>query len=112
MATQMIPTASMNAYAEILLSRSDRWARGRRNRDGVQFVTFASSRRDKDGQPIYHQTAIDGSGCTCTGYLWRGICSHAIACRMDAERARERAACRPRYEDLYRGSGVELTDAF
>lgn len=102
MAQAMIPTASMEAYARVLLARSSRWARGVDLKTGRQFVTFTSSRTTKDGQPIYHRTAIDGSGCCCPGYLYRGMCSHALACRWDTEQAHESAARPPvTYENLY-----------
>jgi hypothetical protein len=112
MATQMIPTASQDAYASVLLARSARWARGYDRRTGRQFVMFTSSRTDGDGRPIYHRTAVDGSGCTCNGYRFRGACSHALACRLDAERAREQVTRRATYDELYQGSGFEFTDAF
>jgi hypothetical protein len=104
---QAVYTSSQEAYASVLLARSARWARGYRNSDGLQFVLFASSRRMRDGAPIYHMTAVDGSGCTCDGYRFRGACSHALACRLDAERAREQVARRATYEELF-----ALTDAF
>jgi hypothetical protein len=112
MATQMVPTASQEAYASVLLARSARWARGYRNSDGLQFVLFTSSRTLRDGTPIYHMTAVDGSGCTCDGYRFRGACSHALACKMDAERARAQVTRWATYDELFTGSGDELTDAF
>lgn len=101
MATAMV-TDSMRAYAQVLLSKSAKWARGVDNEKGVAFVLFTSSRVDREGKPIYHKTIRDGSGCTCTGYLYRGICSHALACQWEAEQARERMA-RPRVtlDELY-----------
>jgi hypothetical protein len=99
----------MEAYAAVLLTRSDRWARGRDNRTGRQFVMFTSSRRTKDGKPIYHKTLVDGSGCTCDGYFHRGMCSHALACQIDTERAREQATRRPSYDELM---DRHLVDAF
>jgi hypothetical protein len=111
--TQPIITDSMRAYARVLLSKSDRWARGVDHQRGVAFVMFASSRTDREGRPMYHRTGRDGSICTCPGFLHRGICSHALAVRTEAEEARERAATRrPRYEDLWIGEGDSLTDAF
>lgn len=104
-------TAAMQAHATVLLARSARWARGIDNRSHRAFVCFSSSRVDREGQPIYWRTAVDGSLCSCTGWLHRGICAHAVACKAEAERAREAVARKPThtYEELY---GSDLTDAF
>lgn len=110
MATTPMVTESMRAYANILLSKSERWARGVDNEKGVAFVMFASSRTDREGRPMYHQTGRDGSICSCPGFMHRGICSHALAVRQEAEQARERAATpKRRYEDLMDN---HLVDAF
>jgi hypothetical protein len=112
MTATTVYTSSQEAYASVLLARSARWARGYRNSDGLQFVLFASSRRMRDGTPIYHMTAVDGSGCSCSGYRFRGACSHALACRRESERVREQVTRRATYEDIFKGSGQALTDAF
>jgi hypothetical protein len=106
-APTMIPTASMDAYASVLLARSARWARGYRNSDGLQFVLFASSRTLSDGTPIYHMTSQ--TGCTCDGYRFRGGCSHVLAVAREAERAREQVTRRATYEELMDN---HLVDAF
>jgi hypothetical protein len=108
--TNMV-TDSMRAHAEVLLERSDRWARGYDTRNGRAFVIFTSSKIGQDGQPILYYARPDGSGCTCKGYLWRGVCSHSEACRLDAEAAREKVARkRPSYRELMAAQG--LVDAF
>jgi hypothetical protein len=101
MATTLV-TPSMQAHADVLLHRSERWARGVDNEKGVAFFLFVSSRTDREGRPIYHKTTRDGSGCTCPSYYHRGICAHALAAQRAAERARAQAA-KPskRYEDLW-----------
>lgn len=105
-------TPSMAAHAQVLLERATTWARGYDTRTGRQFVIFTSS-RCKDGQPVLYYTAVDGSGCSCKSYLYRGACSHAEATRLDAEQAREKVGPRrATYDELFRGSGFELTDAF
>jgi hypothetical protein len=112
MATNMV-TDSMRAHAEVLLERSDRWARGVRNSDGRAFVLFTSSRQGKDGRPVLYYTAPDGSACTCPSYYHRGACSHAEACRLDAEAAREKVARkRPSYSELFNEETLGLTSAF
>jgi hypothetical protein len=78
-------TPSMQAHASVLLSRAHKWARGFDNKRGVPIYLFASSRTDKDGNPIYHRTHHAGDGCTCPSYLYRGICSHALAAQQRAE---------------------------
>ena len=75
----------MRAQAEVLVSRASKWARGTRKRDGVEFVTFLSSRTTADGQPIYYYCRADSQGCTCPSWNYRGSCSHALACQMDRE---------------------------
>jgi hypothetical protein len=88
-------TPAQRAQAQVLLSRSHKWARGYDKQTGIQFVTFASSRMGKDGRPVFYRTRIDGQGCTCEGARRYPICSHQLACRLDADRAREAAARKP-----------------
>lgn len=95
---QTTVTDSMTASADNLLSRRHLWVRGRRRSDSRAFYLFPSS----DGRTAYY-TAVSGDGCTCKGYLWRGVCSHSEAARRDFERVRAEAD-RPKlrgYEDLY-----------
>jgi hypothetical protein len=110
MATQMVPTASQEAYASVLLARSARWARGYRNSDGLQFVLFASSRTLRDGTPIYHMTSQEA--CTCPGFQYRGACSHQLAVAREAERAREQVTRRATYEELYPDDEYGTVSAF
>lgn len=111
MATAEI-TASMRAHAQVLLERSEKWARGYDTRNGRQFVVFTSS-RSKDGQPVLYYTGAAGDGCTCPSFLYRSACSHAEACRLEAEKARSAVGPkRASYEEIFQGSGFELTDAF
>lgn len=108
--TSAIVTDSMRAYARVLLSKSAKWAQGFDKQRGIAYVSFVSSRTDRDGNPIYHKTCRDGSGCTCPGYLHRGICSHALACQWEADEARERMTRRrPTYDELM---DAHLVDAF
>lgn len=107
MATHTV-TQSMQAKADALLAERTSWVRGRRRSDSRAFYLFASS----DGRTAYY-TAISGDGCTCKGYLWRGICAHSVAARRDFERVRAEAD-RPRKslnELMDRFEGV-LSDAF
>ena len=98
MATQMIPTESQNAQAAVLLARADKWAQGTRA-DGLRFYLFASSRTLSDGTPILNMTRADGQGCSCKSWLYRNLCSHAIAVRMFNERhARTVEAAQARYQ--------------
>ncbi len=103
MAASVGYTSSQIARAASLLESALTWTRGTRKRDGLAFVLFPSS---KPGHAYY--TVCDGSACTCQGFFYRGACSHALACKMEAEQARE-AFTKPtlRYEDIY---GLE--DAF
>ncbi len=98
MATAATVTDSMNASATALLAERLTWVRGRRRSDSRAFYLFPSS----DGRTAYY-TAIDGSGCTCKGYLWRGVCSHAVAAQRDTHRVRAEAdrPARKSYGDLF-----------
>jgi hypothetical protein len=91
-------TKNMLAAAEILLARSAHWSRGTaRTEDGrtVGVVAFSSSRQAKDGKPMVWLARCDGACCDCPGFAARQACSHALACRLDAERAREQVARKP-----------------
>jgi hypothetical protein len=91
-------TRGMILQARILLARSAFWTRGTaRTTDGalVNVVTFASSRQGKDGRTVTYLTRVDGACCDCPGFQARQACSHSVACKMDAERARESAARKP-----------------
>lgn len=96
-------TPYMLRQAEILLARSSRWSRGwATTGDGqtVNVVSFLSSRTKRlpDGseQPVVYFTRVDGACCSCPGFKSRQACSHAVACKMEAEQARDRAAVKPR----------------
>ena len=80
-------TTAQQAYAQTLLERADRWARGIR-KDGVRFITFVSSRTRPGGEPVYYYTRADGQtdACTCPGFYHRGECSHVLAVKADNER--------------------------
>jgi hypothetical protein len=98
-------TKNMLAAAEILLARSAHWSRGTaRTEDGrtVGVVAFSSSRQAKDGKPMVWLARCDGAACSCPGFAYRQACAHSVACRMDAERAREQAARKPldRYNSI------------
>lgn len=86
MATQMIATPSMQAQAEVLMARSTKWAKGTRA-DGLEFYLFASSRTLADGTPIMNMTRRDGVACSCSGFLYRHLCSHVVAVRILNEQA-------------------------
>lgn len=105
-------TDSMRAHADLLLSRSHLWTRATRKSDGLAFVIFPSSRSN-----TAYYTRCDGGACTCKGYLWRGVCSHALACQIDAERAREAAGRKPRPRldqlmDAWLDEGTQTVAAF
>jgi len=90
--------------ADQLLQHAERWARGTRKSDGLAFVTFTSS--SKSGGLYFASVA----GCSCPGYLHRGVCCHQLAVAEDADRRarqvasviHERTRPTPRltYEDL------------
>jgi hypothetical protein len=107
MATNSI--TAMDAYMQVLLSRSHKWARGHDFTRDLPFVMFASSRLDKDGKPIYYKTRADGRpGCTCLGYLHRGVCSHSKAVCEQFKREQEEVAHRRAYRDLGLASPAEI----
>lgn len=92
--------------AEALVAKSDTWAEGVRNSDGVRFILFASNSRSD----VYYMTRLDGApgGCTCPrARLGRkGICSHLIAAQIVFDRAQEEAAKpKMKYEDLFENEG-------
>jgi hypothetical protein len=106
-------TTAMEAHAQVLLARSHKWAEGTEVETGRAFYLFASSRTDPEGRPMYHRTARDGSACTCPSYYHRGACSHAEACRLAAERAREAVGPkRASYSELFSDEALGLTSAF
>ena len=113
MATKTSMTAS-EAHAEILLSRSHKWAEGVEPSTGRAFYLFTSSKTDRDGAPVIYRTARDGSGCTCKSYWYRGSCCHSIAASRAAEQAREKVGYRRGYRDLFPSDEYDqpLTDAF
>lgn len=80
-------TSSMQAHAEVLVSRRSRWCKGQRNSDGAPMFLFSSSRTDTEGRPIIHRTRADGGYCSCPSFEFRQACSHALAVRMAKEQA-------------------------
>lgn len=110
---------SSEARAQVLLENADKWSRGTAitaTGATVGVVLFASSRKPKAGEaPRVWITRCDGAGCNCPGAqkTWSGVCCHMRAVRQEAEAAR--AAVGPKranYDELFRGSGFDLTDAF
>ena len=79
MAAQVAYTMSQQANAERLLSMPEKWARGRSKVDGREFWVIQGSTGHA------HWTALDGSGCTCRGFYYRGACSHSLAARRRME---------------------------
>lgn len=107
----------MIAAAEVLLARSSRWSRGEaRTTDGqlVNVVYFSSSRVKKNGANVVYMTRVDGEVCSCDGFSYRQACSHAVAAKMDAERAREQAARKPlsTYDRLFPEDDYGTVSAF
>lgn len=104
MAAVVIVTPTMQDHADILLARAEKWARGRRNRDGLEFILFASSRTLADGTPIMNMTRADGIACTCPGHRHRDICAHVIAVREHNRRQAQAVQAGRRqttYTDLF-----------
>lgn len=91
-------TDSMKARAEILVSESKTWTRGRRKSDSLAFVIFPSS---KPGRAYYSTE----TACSCPSYYHRLACSHVLAVKTDNERVRAEAD-RPRksYDALFPGN--------
>lgn len=102
---------AMEAHAEVLLERSDKWATGTLNETGLTFYLFTSSRLGPDGQPILYHTIRDGSFCDCKGFEYRRQCSHSLAAKRATEAAREAVVRKPvrRYSELMSN---HLVDAF
>lgn len=92
-------TPYMRQQADVLLARSSRWSRGyAQTPEGatVNIVTFASSRQRPDGRTVMYMTRVDGACCSCPGFVARQACSHALACKLEAEAARAAVGYRPR----------------
>lgn len=106
MTTQMY-SKSVQKRVDELLAVADRWAEGVDLKTGVRFVTFASSRPPKDGEPmVVYRTRLDGKpgACTCPGARKSktGRCCHGLACRAYTQRVQEQAAKPTKlYEDYY-----------
>jgi hypothetical protein len=103
-------STTQQAKAEELAARSDHWAYGVRNSDGLKFVLFAS--RCQPG--AIYQTHINGLGCSCPAGQ-RGVrCYHCLAAQLAADRAQQRVERQQRnaaaYSRLYQDS--ELEDAW
>lgn len=113
-------SAAMVAHAETLLAHSAHWSRGTaQTTDGrtVNVVAFASSRHGVAGKTVVYLTRCDGEACSCKGFQVRQACSHAVACKMDAERAREAAARKPASKldalmDRWLDEGTRTVQAF
>ncbi len=110
-------TPTMIATAEVLLARSARWSRGAaRTTDGqlVNVVYFSSSRVKKNGATVVHITRVDGAACSCESFTYRQACAHAVATRMESERAREAAARKPMstYDRLFPADEHGTVSAF
>lgn len=71
----------------------DRWARGYRLSDGLQFVLFAS----ESNPNVFHRTHINGLGCSCIAATKsrNGRCWHQLAARTDTELAQN---AEPQYD--------------
>lgn len=103
---------AMEAHADVLLSRSDRWATGTLNETGLTFYLFTSSRLGPDGQPILYHTIRDGSFCDCPSYKYRSACCHSLAVKRAAEAAREAVGPkRATYATLYPACQASGCDA-
>lgn len=73
MAIATVPSASVQARAQILLSERDDWRYWRDKQTGVEYVSVPS------GEHVY-RVRRDGHGCECKAYVRGGLlCSHRIA---------------------------------
>lgn len=99
MAVHLI-TDAMRIHADILVGQALTWVRGHDKRTGREFVQFESSRLKKDGQPIIYRAGANEEGCTCPGYLHRGICCHVLAIAMTKTKKRSSKPMKT-YKDLY-----------
>ena len=104
---------SSEARAQVLLENAANWSRGTAvtaTGETVGVVLFTSGSRPG----VVYLTRCDGAACDCPAYQ-RGIrqCCHIRAVRLEAEQAREAVTPkRVSYDELFRGSGFDLTDAF
>ena len=85
-ATIVQPTASQRAAAEALLADPGRWSPGRSKETGRAFWLV----RGSQGRSYF--TTADG--CTCPGFLYRGVCSHQVAATLREAQAAARQADR------------------
>jgi hypothetical protein len=90
----------MRRKAEALAELLPTFSHGRSKLTGQAFIVVPASNRKSA-----HWTAIDGSGCTCLGWHRRGLCTHAIAAKIVADRQAAVVAPAPkplsRYAALY-----------
>jgi hypothetical protein len=103
---QATVTQSMQAKADALLAERTTWITGRRKSDSRAFYLFASS---KPGHAYY--CSVTGDACSCSGFFYRGVCSHSEAARRDTEQARA-AAEQPARKSLGELHDAFLSDAF
>lgn len=79
MATQMV-TPTIRKRAEELAARLPFLSRGRSKLNGAGFYLVPG----RVEGVVYYSSSL---GCTCKGYLHRGICSHQQACVIAEQRA-------------------------
>jgi hypothetical protein len=86
---QTAVTPAVQRKAERLAQALPLLPRGRSKETGQPFYVVPSTTAPL---LVAHWTAVDGSGCTCTGFDRRGICTHSIAAGIVARAARQVAS--------------------
>jgi hypothetical protein len=78
MTVSIVPTASMQAKASILLADQASWSRGRSKQTGTPFWLIPGSKGSAHYTTSY--------GCTCRSFAHRGVCSHLVAVQIHEQR--------------------------
>ena len=105
MATQSTLSQAVLREAHALALKGHTWPRGRSRADGRQFYVIPSRTEPQ----VAHWTS--SYGCTCRGARRNGDCAHSEAVRLYEAREAVTSA-KASYDELFRGNGDRLTDAF